>query len=108
MQDRVFKTFFITWAVILSIAVTLGFRDIRHQAEQGVQSHDAVCTLKLDYNNRIADQGRSIRSAQEFLTEHPSGIPGIPVSTLRVSIDNKITTLRNEQSTLRSLGAVKC
>lgn len=108
MQDRAFKTLFIGWAVILSVAVTLGFRDLRHQAEQGVQSHDAVCTLKIDYNNRIADQARSIKNLQEFLTEHPSGIPGVPVSALKVSIDGKITTLRNEQSTLRSLADVKC
>lgn len=66
----------------------------RHRANDGQQSHDALCVLKDDLRQRIKD-------TQTFLDEHPKGFAGIPKATIQNSI-------RNQQLTVDSLVLLRC
>lgn len=54
----------------------------------------ALCALRSDLETRVAE-------SKTFLKEHPKGIPGVPVATLRVSISNG-------EHTINALGVVNC
>jgi hypothetical protein len=54
----------------------------------------ALCALRDDVERRV-------QSSQNFLAEHPNGIPGIPARTLRDSINN-------QQRTIDALSILKC
>lgn len=69
-------------------------RQGKDNAVQGKQAHDAICTLKADYRERI-------RAGLAFLHKHPDGIPGVDAAVIRDSIDN-------QQKTLAALAAVLC
>jgi len=68
--------------------------DIHVLQSQGAQAHEALCSFKLDLKTRY-DAGK------DFLAEHPGGIPGVPASTIRVS-------LMNQRATLKSLDGLIC
>lgn len=59
----------------------------RAQAVQGKEAHDAICTLKADIRQRIAD-------SEKFLHDHRGGIAGIPASVIKTSIKNQRSTLK--------------
>lgn len=54
----------------------------------------ALCALKNDLQTRVI-------SSQEFLLDHPKGIPGISAATLRQSITN-------QKATIKALSGLRC
>ena len=69
-------------------------RENRKLIRDGQQAHDVLCIFKSKLK-------RDIRASQDFLREHPEGIPGIPVALIAKSLsDNK--------RDLRSLKGLKC
>lgn len=58
------------------------------------QTRDALCTLRSDLEVRVA-------SSRKFLDDHPNGIPGVPVETIREGI-------RNQDRTIHALDSINC
>jgi hypothetical protein len=67
---------------------------LTHKSEEGSETHKAVCAL-------IADLEVRTEGTRRFLDDHPNGIPGIPASTLRES-------LQNQERTIDALSVVSC
>jgi hypothetical protein len=57
-------------------------------------THDALCTLRGDLQNRVAQ-------SQRFLIEHPKGFAGIPSATIAQG-------LVNQQHTIDALSSLSC
>lgn len=55
---------------------------------------DSLCTLRTDLQTRV-DAGN------QFLADHPRGIPGIPAKQFRTSLDN-------QQRTVSALSGLSC
>ena len=55
-------------------------------ADTTTRTNDALCNLRIDVRQRVA-------GAEAFLKDHPDGIPGIPVATLRQSLDGQRRTV---------------
>lgn len=88
-------------AVSLAVAVVLSSRDRgelhRQEAKtrlEEVKTTGALCTLRHDLEKRA-------ESSEQFLRDHPHGIPGIPAGVLRTSI-------ANQRSTIRALATLRC
>lgn len=72
----------------LAIAVIAWQVNANHNlASQGKEAHDAICTLKADIRQRIAD-------SEKFLHDHRGGFAGIPTSVIKTSITNQRATLK--------------
>ena len=89
----------LVWMNVALFAVTMtigvfAFISNRHRSNEGKQAHSALCVFKKDLRVRVRD-------SVEFLADHPKGIPGIPVGTL-------ITSVHNQQLTLKSLDGLEC
>lgn len=82
------------WVTVLSIGLSSQVRSTHRLARQGKQAHDSLCVLKADLARRITD-------ADEFLRQHPHGIPGIPAKAIQAS-------LTNQRSTLTALETLTC
>lgn len=54
----------------------------------------ALCTLRVDLQRRVDDSYR-------FISDHPHGIPGISVATIRQGING-------QQRTIKSLSKLNC
>lgn len=67
------------------------FKKTNQSAEQNTS---ALCALRHDLERRV-------EGGEQFLTDHPRGIPGIPAKTLRQSIDG-------QKRTIRALNRVNC
>lgn len=57
-------------------------------------THDALCTLRADLQNRVAQ-------SQKFLLGHPQGFAGIPAATIQQG-------LVNQQHTIDALSSLSC
>lgn len=64
------------------------------QIDRIAKSTVALCALRADLQARV-------RTATQFLAEHPDGAPGIPARTIRDGI-------ANQQRTISALRVVKC
>ena len=97
IHERRIKESFIALTVVF-VMVLVGFvfqiHKNRQLARQGQEAHDALCVFKADLEARY---GKGL----EFIRSHPAGIPGIPVTVLRDSLNNK-------KATLESLAALDC
>lgn len=69
-------------------------RQVRQSAMLGEQAHSALCVFRHDLELRL-------KAGLEFLREHPSGIPGFPLTVIASSINN-------EKATLHSLDDLNC
>lgn len=79
------------WLLVISIVLLL----IALKAfDQSAKTHRALCTLQRDLQQRV-DSGNA------FLRAHPHGIPGIPVATIRTSIEG-------QQRTITALSGLGC
>lgn len=76
-----------SWQAIVAV-------HLRGQSAEGRRAAAALCTFRDDLARRVAD-------SQAFLRSHPDGIPGVPASLIRNSI-------QNEQATLASLSDLSC
>lgn len=85
-------------AVIVLLVLSAAYTDWRifdlsgNVASNQLADTSALCSFRADLQQRVT-------STVKFLATHPHGIPGIPVATLRVSLQNQQATLR----ALRSL-----
>lgn len=59
---------------------------LARQAEAADRTEQALCILRADLEARVA-------TSQQFLADHPNGIPGISTSDLQQSIDNQTRTV---------------
>jgi hypothetical protein len=83
------------WQVLNSLAlvviVVVGFVIVSGQNDTVT---NALCALRGDLEHRVAQ-------TDKFIAEHPHGIPGIPVATLRVQADG-------QRRTIAALGGLSC
>jgi hypothetical protein len=84
--------------VLMMALVILGYADSTSQRDAikqtAAQSHTALCSF-------VADLEQRVESSEEFLDEHPNGIPGLSVEVIR-------TSLANQRQTIESLSDLKC
>jgi hypothetical protein len=59
-----------------------------HLAKQGARTHTGVCRLRDDLRVRV-------ENSEEFLREHPDGIPGLPAKVIQTGIDGQKRTIRS-------------
>jgi hypothetical protein len=72
---------FLVWAIVV-------------QGQESDRSTAALCSLRRDLEVRVA-------AGDQFLRDHPHGIPGIPAGTLRTSTDG-------QRRTINALSNLKC
>lgn len=86
------------WALVayLLVAVALAVSLYRQQQEinKGKRATTALCALQYDLERRV-------KAGEDFLEEHPRGVPGIPARTIMASIEN-------QRSTIRTLEVLRC
>jgi uncharacterized protein involved in outer membrane biogenesis len=84
--------------ILMMVLVIIGYADSTNQRDQirqtAAQSHSALCSFLGDLKGRV-------ETSEEFLQEHPNGIPGLSVEAIR-------TSLRNQKMTVASLSDLKC
>ena len=80
--------------VLFAAVVGLAIYVFSGKTTEGSETHDAICALTADLETRT-------EGTRVFLRQHPHGIPGIPVSTLRES-------LHNQERTIDALSVVSC
>lgn len=92
MTTRTRRTLRRAWAnlALISLLVTAGLgayylQKIHDIAEKNTQARRALCALRDDLDKRI-------EGSQNFLDEHPNGIPGIPASLIRQGLSNSRRT----------------
>jgi hypothetical protein len=86
-------------AFVLSVILFLGVAGgsvylLTSKSNEGSETHEAICALTADLEIRTD-------STRRFLAQHPKGIPGIPATTLRES-------LQNQERTIDALSVVSC
>jgi hypothetical protein len=82
------------WAVLMTLAMGYMVNQNHKGAREGHASKTALCVLKADLRKRV-------RTANEFLLEHPQGAFGIPRSVI-------LTNIVNQQKTLKALDVLTC
>jgi hypothetical protein len=86
--------FVLSLALLLAVA-GISFYVLTHKTNEGTETHEAVCALVSDLEERT-------QSTRVFLASHPHGVPGLATgSQVRES-------LRNQERTLDALGVISC
>jgi preprotein translocase subunit SecG len=85
---------YITMFLFIGVTYLVRASDLEQVERQSNRNTTAFCALRTDVENRMA-------SSQEFLEEHPNGIPGISAEQIQQSI-------RAQRSTFRALDVVVC
>lgn len=85
---------FVALAAVVYWGVTSSQNDRRELRKEEVRTTSALCAFRHDLESRI-------RQSADFLAKHPNGIPGIPVGTIR-------TSLNNQRATVKSLDILTC
>lgn len=84
--------------VVMFIKINNNANSVRQLAQANhtlvINTHKTLCTFTNDLEKRI-------QNTEEFLDEHPNGIPGIPKSAFVVG-------LNNQKETLEALSDLKC
>lgn len=90
-SERKIRESFIALTLVF-VVVLAGFvfqlRKNNELGNQGREAHDALCVFKADLQARYG-------SSLAFIRSHPAGIPGIPVTVLRDSLNSKKATLES-------------
>lgn len=76
------------WMLVITGVVVLTLLNAQGTINDLKKDGKALCSFREDLQAR-AD------STQQFLLDHPNGIPGIPASVLRVSLQNELHTLKS-------------
>lgn len=88
----------ITLFISLALISTIGLVDSRRQAERiedvAYNNRNAMCQFRFDLERRY-------ENSIEFLKDNPEGIPGLPVATLRRSLEG-------QKATLDALSSLQC
>jgi hypothetical protein len=83
------------WLTIATVALFLSVAGISvYFYIDASHSRQALCTLRGDLEQRV-------QSSRDFLRDHPKGIPGIPIATIKQGIDN-------QQRTIDALSSLSC
>lgn len=80
--------------VVFVVSLSANAVGLLWQNNTSRSTHSALCSLSGDLKRRV-------QSSRDFVAEHPTGIPGIPVATIKTSI-------ANQQSTIRALSSLRC
>ena len=98
---RGFKTLIVAtallFALLLGLSITMfAFATSQRAAisERSSQVQAALCAVRQDIQH-------SVDTTEQFLEDHPEGIPGIPVEILR-------SQLRERKGTLEALSTLRC
>jgi hypothetical protein len=95
------------FVVLLKIDSLHKDQQIRNQAKviraQSFQSHATLCAFRNNLSHRVPRAERALKRSEDFLADHPNGIPGIPVSLIKAGIDDDRDALNNLKRTVRSL-----
>lgn len=88
IQDGYDRLRRITYRALIFFAITFVVTTafVVQLIRQNSQANAALCTFRGDLQQRAI-------GAQDFLREHPDGIPGISAKALRTSIDNQRRTV---------------
>lgn len=95
-SDQVTLSFVAVFLVSFTVLVVMGWQiyktntlvnENRHRIVQSDKRQIALCVLRVDLDKRI-------KESQNFLMEHPRGIPGITALVIRQSLTNSIITRR--------------
>jgi hypothetical protein len=77
----------LTVVIVLMSGLAVVALDTRHDLQVKFdQALTGLCTFRSDLQVRV-------QNSRDFLKQHPNGIPGIPASVLKNSIDNQRLTL---------------
>lgn len=90
-SERKIKESFIMLTLVFVIVLAGFVYQIHKNSElgqEGREAHDALCVFKADLQARY---GNSLA----FIRSHPAGIPGVPVTVLRDSLNSKKATLES-------------
>jgi hypothetical protein len=63
------------------------FLDLRHQADEGAQTHQAVCEFRGDLHRRI-------NASEAFLKTHPKGAFGVTAKVIKAQITQQTKTIK--------------
>lgn len=80
--------------ILLCMAMALIYSDLRHQADEGAQTHKAVCEFRGDLHRRIT-------ASEDFLKTHPQGAFGITAKVIEAQITQ-------QRKTINALEALRC
>lgn len=75
-----------------------GFHETQVQSDKterlSARTNAALCALRQDLKDRV-------HNSEEFLAQHPRGIPGIPAGTIRNSLEG-------QRRTINALAVLRC
>jgi hypothetical protein len=80
--------------ILLCMAMALIYSDLRHQADEGAQTHKAVCEFRGDLHRRI-------NASEDFLKTHPQGAFGVTAKVIEAQITQ-------QRKTINALEALEC
>jgi hypothetical protein len=80
--------------LLLCMGMAYIFLDLSHQADEGAQTHQAVCEFRGDLHRRI-------NASQQFLADHPNGAFGVTAKVIQSQI-------AQEQKTIHALSGLRC
>lgn len=93
--NRPIFLFILVVATVSMVAIGIQVHRQNNQIKTvALDTHSALCTFKGDLKRRVTD-------TEQFLKEHPEGIPGVPTATIRRSLDG-------QRATIRSLASLNC
>lgn len=78
-------------ALVVVVAVVYFYWTLSSETDR---TRSSLCTFLVDLEQRV-------QSSDDFLKDHPDGIPGVPAATLRAS-------LKNQRATIASLAGLDC
>jgi predicted PurR-regulated permease PerM len=93
-SDRALAVSIVVLCLLVAGCVVVAAVAISNTNELADRTNGSLCALRHDLEQRVA-------GGEQFLREHPEGIPGIPAKTLQTSIDG-------QRRTIRALSNLKC
>lgn len=91
--------------LIVIVAVVLVYRDAnakrRELARQAADTKQQVATLTAAQCTLRSDLRQRVTASEQFLAEHPNGIPGLPAATIEQS-------LAGQRRTIAALSGLDC
>jgi hypothetical protein len=73
--------------LLLCMGMAYIFLDLSHQADEGAQTHQAVCEFRGDLHRRI-------NASQAFLKTHPNGAFGVTAKVIKAQITQQTKTIK--------------
>lgn len=93
-SQKLLRRVVIVWICLFTPSVLYLYHRNTELAREGKQAKFAFCVFKHDLEVRS-------KATQDFLRDHPGGIPGLPKAVFQNSV-------RNQQATIMSLQSLDC